>query len=285
MPLFDAGAVVFKRSVREASSLSRVMSSQQQIQECSREELMAVAAAREIRDSEVAIIGTGLPMIAAYLAKYTHAPGVTMFFESGIIDAQPESLATGVGDFCLMTDCTKTSGLYYALSLLQGGFVDLGFLGAAEIDQYGNINSTAIGDYRRPKVRLPGSGGANDIASLAKRVVVIVPHERRKFPSRVGYVTTPGHLGGAGEREANGLRGAGPVRVITNLAILGFDDATKRMRLESLHPGVSLDEVKENTGFDLLLPDEAPTTVGPSAEDVRLLREVIDPSGVYLPRD
>jgi len=250
-----------------------------------RDELMAVAAAKEVRDGEVALIGTGLPMIAAYLSKFTHAPGVTLFFESGIIGSTPKHLAIGVGDFRLMTDCAKTAGLYYALSLLQGGFVDLGFLGAAEIDQYGNINSTTIGDYERPKVRLPGSGGANDIASLAKRVVSIVVHEKRKFPARCSYVTTPGFLSGPGAREEAGLRGAGPVRVISNLAILGFDDATKKMKIESVHPGTTLEEVQDNTGFDLIVPETVPETPIPTSEELRLLREVIDPDGFYIGKD
>jgi glutaconate CoA-transferase subunit B len=250
--------------------------------EFSREELMAVAAALEIDDNDVAIIGTGLPMIAAYLAKYTHAPGATLFFESGIIDAAPTRLAAGVGDFCLMTNCVKTSGLYYALSLIQAGFVDLGFLGAAEIDQFGNVNSTVIGDYINPKVRLPGSGGANDIASLAKRVVVIVPHDLRKFPARCHYVTTPGFLAGGEARQEAGLRGGGPVRVITNLATLGFEPVTKRMQLETLHPGVTIDQVQANTGFELLVPDQVRETNRPTSAQLQLLRDVIDPDGIYV---
>ena len=247
-----------------------------------REELMAVAAASEIQDGEVALIGTGLPMIAAYLAKRTHAPGASLFFESGIIDAFPRELATGVGDFRLMSNCVKTAGLYYALSLLQGGRVDLGFLGAAEIDQYGNVNSTVIGDYFKPQVRLPGSGGANDIASLAKRVVIIVPHQARKFPRRVQYVTTPGYLDGPGARERAGLRGAGPVRVVTTLAVMGFDAETRRMKLESLHPGVSLDDVRRNTGFEFPVDEPLVETPAPTSEQLRLLREEIDPQGVYI---
>ena len=247
-----------------------------------REELMAVAATREIGDGEVAIIGTGLPMIAAYLAKKTHAPRSCLFFESGIIGAFPKELAIGVGDFRLLSNCVKASGLYYALSLIQGGYVDLGFLGAAEIDLYGNINSTVIGDYSHPKVRLPGSGGANDIASLAKRVVIIVPHEKRKFPSRCHYITTPGYLDGPEGRKSAGLPGGGPTRVITNLAIMGFEPASKRMQIESLHPGVSLDEVQENTGFELLVSETLTETQVPSEEQLHLLRNVIDPEGVYI---
>jgi glutaconate CoA-transferase subunit B len=249
----------------------------------SNDELMAVAAAQEIDDGEVAIIGTGLPMIAGYLAKYTHAPNVTLLFESGVIDAFPKRLATGVADFCLVSSCVKLSGVYYALSLLQGGFVDLGFLGAAEIDQFGNINSTVVGgEYQKPKVRFGGSGGANDIASLSGRVVVIVPHQIRKFPERCGYVTTPGHLDGPGARERAGLRGKGPVRVVTDLAVLGFDEGTGRMRLESLHPQASLDQVRESTGFELIEPKKLGETPPPTDEQLRLLRDVIDPDGVYI---
>lgn len=249
----------------------------------SNDELMAVAAAREIHDGEVTIIGTGLPMIAGYLAKYTHAPTVSLLFESGVIDAFPKKLATGVADFCLVSSCVKVSGVYYALSLLQGGFVDLGFLGAAEIDQFGNINSTVIGgEYQKPKVRFGGSGGANDIASLAGRVVAIVPHQIRKFPERCGYVTTPGHLDGPGGRERAGLRGRGPVRVVTDLAVLGFDEATSRMKLESLHPQASLEQVRDNTGFELMMPEKLGQTPPPTDDQLRLLRDVIDPDGVYI---
>ena len=247
-----------------------------------RQEVMAVAAAKELRDGEVAFIGTGLPMIAAYLAKLTHAPGLHLIFESGIIGARPRGLAIGVGDFKLVSHCQKATSLYYVLGLLQSGHVDVGFLGAAEIDRHGNINSTVIGDYRRPKVRLPGSGGANDIASLAKRVILIVPHQRRKFVEKLHYLTTPGFLDGGDSRRRAGLTGRGPARVISDLAILGFEPLSKRMRLESLHPGVALEEVRDQTGFELLLPDTIPLTPVPTPEQVRLLRERIDPEGEYI---
>jgi acyl CoA:acetate/3-ketoacid CoA transferase beta subunit len=247
-----------------------------------RQELMAVTAAREFRDGDVAFIGTGLPMVAAYLAKATHAPHAVLIFESGIIDANTEELATGVGDYRLLRGAAKTAGLFYALSLLQTGAVDLGFLGAAEMDEYGNINTTVIGPYRRPKVRLPGSGGANDIASLARRVAVIVPHERRKFVSQVGYLTSPGYLHGPSDRAAAGLVGGGPQHVITDLAVLGFDPETKRMRLESLHPGVSVEEVRANTGFPLEAQRDLPATPAPGARELQLLRTRIDPEGVYI---
>jgi glutaconate CoA-transferase subunit B len=247
-----------------------------------RQEIMAVAAAREIRNGEVAFIGTGLPMVAAYLAKATHAPEAVLVFESGIVDARPRELAEGVGDLRLLVGCVKSTGLYYALSLLQGGFIDIGFLGAAEVDQFGNLNSTAIGEYRRPTVRLPGSGGANDIGSLARRLVIMVPHERRRLVPRVQYLTTPGFLDGPGARERVGLRGEGPTRVITDLAVLDFDPASKRMRLATLHPGVTVEEVEARTGFPLLRAPGLGETPPPSAEEIRLLRERIDPEGMYI---
>lgn len=246
------------------------------------QEIMAVAAAQEIRDGEVCLIGTGLPMVAAYLAKYTHAPNAVLTFESGIIDATPAEMAVGVGDFKLLKGAAKASNLYYALSLLQRGRVDLGFLGAAEVDEYGNINSTVIGDYFHPKVRLPGSGGANDIASMARRVVIIVPHEKRKFPRRVQYLTTPGFLTGPGAREKANLPGEGPVRVITDLAVMGFDTNSRRMKLESLHPHVSLQQVLDNMGFEPVIEGDVPTTSWPTQTQLSILRERVDPQGMYL---
>ncbi|MFH0300415.1 CoA-transferase [Bradyrhizobium sp. 31Argb] len=251
----------------------------------SRDEYMAVAASREIRDGDTAFIGTGLPMVAAYLAKATHAPRVNLVFESGIIDPQPVDLATGVGDYRLVHGSTKVAGTFYALSLLQQAKVDIGFLGTAEIDPYGNLNSTVIGPYDRPRVRLPGSGGANDIASMAKRFVVIARLDRKRFVEKVQYLTTPGFLTGPGAREAAGLPGAGPVRVISDRAILGFDPASRRMRVERLYPGATLAEVQEHIAFPI---DAAPTLEiepEPDLHLLRLLRDVIDPDGVYVGRD
>jgi len=247
----------------------------------SRQEIMVGVGAREIKNKEVCFIGTGLPMLAAYLAKYTHAPDSTLIFESGVINSHPKYLATGVGDFTLLSNCTKISSLFYALSLLQREKIDLGFIGGAEMDQYGNINSTVIGNYFKPNVRLPGSGGANDIASFAKRTVIIIPHQRRKFPTKISYLTSPGYINGPGSREKYGLKGKGPTKVITDLAVLGFDSESKKMKIESLHPGVSLKEVEENTGFKLLIPDDIPYTELPTVNEIRLIRK-IDPSRIYL---
>jgi glutaconate CoA-transferase, subunit B len=247
-----------------------------------RDEFMAVAASREIGDGEVAFIGTGLPMVAGYLAKATHAPRTNLVFESGIIDPKPVDLATGVGDYRLLHGATQVAGTWYALSLLQQGKVDIGFLGTAEIDPFGNLNSTAIGGYPKPKVRLPGSGGANDMASMAKRIVIICRHDKRRFVEKVQYVTTPGFLDGPGARERAGLPGGGPVRVITDRAILGFDEKTKRMRLEAIYPGGSVDDVVANTGFELLLAPRIGQVPPPTPEQLHLLRHVIDPTGIYI---
>jgi acyl CoA:acetate/3-ketoacid CoA transferase beta subunit len=248
------------------------------------EEIMVFAASNEFSDHEVALVGTGLPMIAAYLAKITHAPNTALVFESGVMDASPTHMASGVGDFPLVHRAIKTSSLFDSLSLLQRGKIDLGFLGAAEIDEYGNINSTVIGPYLSPKVRLPGSGGANDIASLAGRVVIIAKHQLRKFPKRVNYLTTPGFIDGPGSRESYGLRGAGPVKVITDLCIMGFDDETKRMKLLSLHPGVTLDQVKENTGFELMIDKDLTETELPSQGVLKLIRS-LDPDRIYIGKE
>ncbi len=248
----------------------------------SSDEFMAVAAAREIRDGDVAFIGTGLPMVAAYLAKATHAPNVKLVFESGIIDPRPRELASGVGDYKLAFGAPKIAGTAFALSLLQGGRIDIGFLGTAEIDRYGNLNSTVIGPYRQPKVRLPGSGGANDIASMAGRFVIICRLDRRRFVEKLNYLTTPGFLTGPGARAAAGLPGGGPARVITDLAVLGFDPDTKLMRIEALYPGVTIDQVRDQCGFALGCLQTVGQAPAPSAEQLDLLRRVIDPEGVYL---
>ena len=249
-----------------------------------RQELMIVAAAREIQNHQTVFVGTGLPMLAGYLAKATHAPESTLLFEAGIVDPKPRHLASGVGDFRLMSGAVAVKGLYYALGLLQGGHVDLGFLGAGEVDQYGNINSTFVGGtYKKPKKRLPGSGGANDIASLAKATVIIVPHTTRKLVKRVQYITTPGYLNGKGAREAAGLTRGGPKRIITDLAVLGFDPNTLTVRVESIHEGVTEEDIRKNSGFDIPIIRNCPKTKPPSSYELELIRS-FDPDGVYLKR-
>ncbi len=246
------------------------------------EETMVYTAAGEISDGSTVFVGTGLPMLAAYLAKATHAPDVTLLFESGIIDPRPVHMALGVGDFRLMNDASGMRGLHYVLSLLQRGVIDVGFLGAAEVDAFGNINSTVIGgDYAHPGKRLPGSGGANDIASMAKSTVIMAQHRPERLVERVQYVTSPGFLGGGDEREKAGLTGGGPAMIITDMAVFRFHPETKRAYLASIHAGVDPEEVVARSGFALELTDDIPSTLEPDHRTVELLRG-LDPDGVYL---
>jgi len=245
-------------------------------------ELMIVAAAREIMDKDLVFIGLGASLAAAYLALMTHAPRAKILVESGIVDSVPVGTPISIADPRLAYRCAKTCGGFYALSLLQRGYVDVSLLGGAEVDKYGNINSTVIGDYRSPNVRLPGSGGANDAASHSKRFVILIPHERRRFPEKVSFVTSPGYILGPHDRKKAGLMRGGPSRVITNLAVLGFHNRSKMMKLESIHPGVSIKEIEGNTGFKLGIPKKIQTTKPPTVEQLRLLRSKIDPDGFFM---
>lgn len=248
------------------------------------QEIMVHAAAQRIADGDVVFVGTGLPMLAGYLARATHAPDVTLLFEAGIVDPNPTHLALGVGDFRLMHGATAVRGLYYVLGLLQQGAVDLGFLGAAEVDAYGNINSTVIGgDYRHPGKRLPGSGGANDIASSARSTVIMCPNRPEKLVERVGYITSPGFLGGGDERERAGLAGGGPTLIITDLAVFGFDPTTRHAVVRSIHPGVDPAELRAQTGFEVAIPADVARTPVPDEPTIDRLR-AMDPTGVYLHR-
>jgi glutaconate CoA-transferase subunit B len=247
-------------------------------------ELMAVCGSRQIGNNEVVFIGTGLPLIAAMLAKKTHAPRAKIVYEAGFIDSNAKDIAFSIADSRLGYRASAAIGLIETLGvMLQGGHVDLGFVGAAQIDEYGNINTTYIGNFEKPSVRLPGSGGGNDIISSAKRIVAIMTHEKRKMVKKLDYLTSAGFLDGAGARERAGLRGGGPSLVVTNLCQMDFDPETKRIRLASIHPGVSVQQVLENSGFDLIVPENVPTTDLPTCEELALLR-TIDPDGIYIPR-
>lgn len=244
-------------------------------------ELMIVAAAREIADRDIVFVGVGIQLAAVYLAKMTHSPRAKILFESGIIDTIPVNTPLGIADPRLSYNCAKSCGIFYALSLLQRGFIDVSLLGCAEVDRYGNINSTAIGDYRRPHIRLPGSGGANDAASHSKRIVILVSHEKRRFPQKVSFLTSPGYIEGPEERKEVGLKGGGPTRVITDLAVLGFHNKSKIMQLESIHPGVTLEKIKANTGFELIIPKKVQFTEPPTVNELNILKSKIDPHGFY----
>lgn len=244
-------------------------------------ELMVTIAARELRDGESVLVGVGVPNLACNLAKRTHASDLRMFYESGTIDSNPRSLPLSIGDPVLASGAAGLVPMYEGFSkYLQAGRIDVGFLGGAQIDKYGNINSTVIGEYDDPKVRLPGSGGACEIASNSHRTLVITQHQKRRFPEEVDFVTSPGYLDGDTSREELGLRG-GPEAVITDLAVMRFDDDGE-MYVESLHPGVSREDVQAATGWELSFADETGTTETPTTDEIRLLREELDPDGLYI---
>ncbi|OGS48571.1 MAG: hypothetical protein A3K68_05465 [Euryarchaeota archaeon RBG_16_68_13] len=246
-------------------------------------ELMAICAARELKDREIAFIGTGLPMLGGMLAKATHAPNCIMVFESGVVDARPKRTPLSIGDACLVPGSVMLGGLLEVFGLLmQPGHVDVGFIGAAQIDRFGNINTTCIGDYARPKVRLPGSGGGNDIGSLAKRTIIMMKQDAKKFVEKVDYLTTPGYIDGPGGRERAGLPRGGPSAVITDLGLYRFDPETKEMILDTTHPGVTVDEIRANVSWEIRVPPRVRTTKAPTKRELRILRTKLDPEGIFL---
>lgn len=243
---------------------------------------MAVAAARALDDGKAVLVGTGLPIIAATLAQRTHAPNLLIIFEAGGIGPRVPVLPVSVGDSRTFYKAVMATSMDYAMSIAQMGYVEYGFLGAAQIDCYGNINTTVIGEYDRPRARLPGSGGGNDAGSLCWKTIVLMQHDKRRFVKRLDFLTTPGYLSGPGRREEMGIpEGTGPYRVVTQLGVMGFDDGTKRMKLLSVHPGISVEDVKSSTGFDLLIPSGLKTTETPTRRELQILRK-LDPAKVVL---
>lgn len=244
-------------------------------------ELMTVHAARLLRDGDVVFVGVGLPNLACNLARRTHAPNLVMIYEAGVIGARPSRLPLSIGDPTLVTRATSVCSMYDIFTLyLQRGNVDVGFLGGAQIDRFGNINATVIGDYNHPKVRLPGSGGSMEIAGWANRCYIITPHQKRRFPEKVDFATSAGFLNGRAAREASGVRGGGPQAVVTNLGFLEPDE-NGELVLTAVHPGVTVEEVQANTGWPLKAAANLRVTRPPSEEELRLLRE-LDPQNIYL---
>jgi glutaconate CoA-transferase subunit B len=247
-------------------------------------ELLAVMGSRQLRDDTTVFAGVGIPLLAAALAQQRQAPRLTMVIEGGIIGPRirPGRLPISTNEMRAAYQAQMLPGITDTFLFAQRGFLDYGFMGGAQVDRYGNVNTTVLGpDYHRPKVRLPGTGGANDIASLCKEVIVLTPHERRRFVERVDFVTSPGWLQGDGSRAAAGLRFGGVSRVVTTLGIFGFDPDTRRMRVEALHPGVSLDRVREETGFELLVAPRLGTTEPPRPDELEALR-ALDPDRRFL---
>ncbi len=250
--------------------------------EVSPTELMVIVAARELNDGESVLVGVGVPNLAANLAKRLQAPNLLMVYESGAVGSNPSRMPLSIGDPCLVSGAKSVCSMYEQFAYyLQGGRIDVGFLGGAQIDKFGNINSTVIGDYKTPKVRLPGSGGACDIASNVKKIIVITPHEKRRFVEKVDFLTSPGFIEGKEDWKRLKLQGGGPYAVITNLCTFKFDDITGEMTVVALHEGVTLEQVQENTPWKVKVAEKLETTRPPTNEEVEALR-ALDPQKIYL---
>lgn len=246
-------------------------------------ELLICIASRLMEDETTAFIGTGIPMLAAALAQRRQAPNLVPVFEFGGTGAILEDLPMAVGEARTFHRALAASGICDTMETAARGFIDYGFLGGAQIDCYGNLNSTVIGPHHPPKVRLPGSGGANDVGSLCWRTIIIIRHSVRTFVPRVDFITTPGYLTGPGAREAAGLPpGTGPLFVVSTLALMGFDQVSKRMMLLATNPGVTVDQVVAETGFELIVRDPVGSNEAPSAEELRILREEVDRQRLYI---
>ncbi len=244
---------------------------------------MAAVAARELRDGEVVFVGIGLPNLACNLARATHAPNLVLIYESGAVGASPSRLPVSIGDPALVTGSLMVCGMADVFQLfLQNGRIEVGFLGGAQIDRYGNINTTVIGSYERPVVRLPGSGGAAEIAVHARRTLIVAKLNPRAFPERVDFVTSPGQRCGDHSRRELGMPGAGPVKVITDKGVLEADPATGEMVLAAHYPGVTADDVQAGVGWPLARRERLGSVMPPTETELRVLREVLDPRKVYL---
>ncbi|HVN14742.1 MAG TPA: CoA-transferase [Anaerolineales bacterium] len=245
-------------------------------------ELMIIHAARLLRDGDVVFVGVGQPNLACNLAKRTHAPNLVMIYEAGVIGAEPARLPLSIGDPTLVSGALSVVSMYDIFAnYLQRGNVDVGFMGGAQIDKYGNINATVIGDYAHPKVRLPGSGGSQEIAGWANRCYIMTPHQKRRFPEKVDFMTSAGFLNGRAARESTGVRGGGMLAVVTDIGILEPDE-TGEMILTALHEGKTVEDAKANTGWNLKVASDLRTTEALTEKELKILREELDPKGIYL---
>lgn len=251
----------------------------------SSEEIMITRAARELRNEEVVFVGIGLPNLACNLARRLQAPELTLIYESGAVGAVPSRLPLSIGDPCLVTDsisvCSMVEVFYY---YLQGGLIDVGFLGGAQVDRFGNINSTVIGDYDHPTVRLPGSGGACDIAIHAKKIIIVLKQNRRNFPEKIDFITSPGHKNSQVLSEKTTIPGGGPSLVITDCGVYTFPQDTQEMTLSEIYPNTDLDDIKKTLSWEIQISDVLDTTVEPSDVELKILREKLDPGNLYLGR-
>ena len=247
-------------------------------------ELLAVIGSRQLRDDTTVFAGVGVPLLASALAQKLHAPQLTMVIEGGIIGPKiaPARLPISTNEMRAGHRATMLPGITDTFLFAQRGFLDYGFMGGAQIDQHGNINTSVVGsDYWHPKVRLPGTGGANDIASLCREVIILTAHEKRRFVPRVDFVTSPGWLAGDGSRAGAGLIFGGVSRVVTTLGILGLDPTSKKLRIDAVHPGITTQMIRDNTGFPLSDAARVETTEPPTTEELEILRS-LDPERRFL---
>jgi glutaconate CoA-transferase subunit B len=248
----------------------------------SKSEMMITASARQLAGVTNCFVGVGLPNIVCNLAQRTVAPELQLVYESGAFGARPERLPLSIGDPTLATGATAITSMFELFAYyLQAGLIDVAFLGGAQIDRHGNLNTTVIGEYARPKVRLPGSGGACEIAIHARKVLVIMRQAQRSFVETLHFRTSPGHSGDPAHDAARGWWGSGPTAVVTDLGTYAFDEVTGEMTLMTMHPGVTLDDVRANMGWEPKVADDLAETPPPSDEELRLIREELDPDGVY----
>jgi glutaconate CoA-transferase subunit B len=248
----------------------------------SKSEIMIAASARQLGGVTNCFVGVGLPNIVCNLAQRTVAPSLQLVYESGVFGARPERLPLSIGDPTLATGSTAVTSMFELFAFyLQAGLIDVAFLGGAQIDRFGNLNTTVIGDYAHPKVRLPGSGGACEIAIHAKQILVIMRQAQRSFVDTIDFRTSPGHSGDPAHDAARGWNGSGPTGVVTDLGTYGFDGATGEMTLRTMHPGVSLDDIRASMGWEPRVAEALGETPAPSEEELRLIREELDPGGVY----
>jgi len=246
-------------------------------------EMMAAVAARALENGEVTFVGIGLPNLACNLARALHAPDLVLIYESGAVGAVPDRLPVSIGDPSLVTGSLMVCSMADVFQLfLQNGRIGVGFLGGAQVDRWGNINSTVVGSYAHPRVRLPGSGGAAEIAVHALRVLVVSRLNPRSFPAEVDFITSPGQRSRGRSRRELGMPGAGPVKVVTDKAILEADPASGELVLTGLYPGVTVEDVKAGVGWPLRARAGLDAVAGPTGEELRLLRDVLDPRRLYL---
>lgn len=247
-------------------------------------ELMICVASRYLEDGKTVAVGTGAPCAAAMLAQKVNSPNLIILFEAGGVAPQLPMMPISVGDSRTFFRACMAAGMAEMMTTCARGQVDYAFLGGAQIDKYGNINSTLVGDYYKPKVRFPGSGGANDFASFCWNTMIMTVHSKARFVEKCDFITSPGYLTGAGAREAAGLPKGGPFKIVTDLAVMGFDDKTKAMMIESLHPDVDVEKVQSETGFELIVPDKIGRTEPPTEQELTILRNEVDPGKLVIGR-